>query len=86
MAIALHRWLCRPRILASVAVLSLVYYVVFMEGGPRQWRERFEREGEVIDESLEAVLNETLRVSCCGFFLCGFGTGRSSPLVFSLKR
>jgi hypothetical protein len=34
-----------------------------MGGGPRQWRERFARKGKVMDESLRAVLNETLGVS-----------------------
>jgi hypothetical protein len=69
MTMALHRWMCRPRILASVAVLSLAYYVLFVGGGPRQWRERFAREGEAIDESLKAVLNETLGVSLWLHFL-----------------
>lgn len=63
MTMALHRWVSRPRILASVAVLSLAYYVLFVGGGPKQWRERFARKGEAIDESLKAVLNETLGVS-----------------------
>ncbi|PMD33181.1 glycosyltransferase family 25 protein [Hyaloscypha variabilis F] len=31
-----------------------------MGGVPRQWKERFGRKGEAIDESLKAVLNETL--------------------------
>jgi hypothetical protein len=64
-SMAFNRWVCRPRILASVAVLSLAYYAVFMGGVPRQWKERFGRKGEAIDESLKAVLNETLGVSYC---------------------
>jgi hypothetical protein len=36
-----------------------------MGGVPRQWKERFGRKGEAIDESLKAVLNETLGVSYC---------------------
>lgn len=69
MTMAIHRWLCRPRILVAVAVavLSLAYYVLFMGGVPKQWRERFGRNGEVIDESLRAVLNEMLGVSRWGF-------------------
>jgi hypothetical protein len=63
-SMAINRWVCRPRILSSVAVLSLAYYAVFMGGVPRQWKERFGREGEAIDESLKAVLNETLGVNC----------------------
>ena len=62
-SMAFNRWVCRPRILGSVAVLSLAYYAVFMGGVPRQWKERFGRKGEAIDESLRAVLNETLGVS-----------------------
>jgi hypothetical protein len=34
-----------------------------MGGMPRPWKEKFGRKGEVIDESLKAVLNETLGVS-----------------------
>ena len=60
---SLHRWVCRPRILVSVVVLCLAYYAVFMGGVPKQWRERFARKGQAIDESLKAVLNETLGVS-----------------------
>jgi hypothetical protein len=60
---AFNRWVCRPRVLASVAVLSSAYYAVFMGGMPRPWKEKFGRKGEVIDESLKAVLNETLGVS-----------------------
>ena len=62
-SMAFNRRVCRPRILGSVAVLSLAYYAVFMGGVPRQWKERFGRKGEAIDESLRAVLNETLGVS-----------------------
>ena len=67
-AMGFNRWVCRPRILGSVAVLSLAYYAVFMGGVPRQWKERFGRNGEAIDESLKAVLNETLGVSFGPFF------------------
>jgi hypothetical protein len=34
-----------------------------MGGVPRQWKERFGKKGEAIDESLRALLNETLGVS-----------------------
>jgi hypothetical protein len=62
-SMAFNRWVCRPRIVGAVAVLSLAYYAVFMGGVPRQWTERFGRKGEAIDESLRAVLNGTLGVS-----------------------
>jgi hypothetical protein len=64
-SMAFNRWVCRPRVLASVAVLSLAYYAVFMGGVPRQWKERFGKKGEAIDESLKAVLNGTLGVGRC---------------------
>ena len=63
-SMAFNRWVCRPCILDFVAVLSLAYYAVFIGGVPRQWKERFWRNGEAIDESLKVVLNETLGVSC----------------------
>jgi hypothetical protein len=62
-SMAFNRWVCRPRILGSVAVLSLAYYAFFMGVVPKQWKDRFGRKGEAIDESLKAVLNETLGVS-----------------------
>ena len=36
---------------------------MLMGGVPRKWKERFRRKGDAIDESLKAVLNETLGVS-----------------------
>jgi hypothetical protein len=62
-SMALNRWACRPRILVLVAVLSLAYYVLFMGGVQRQWKERFGKKGEAIDESMKSVLNAALGVS-----------------------
>lgn len=44
-----------------------------MGGVPRQWRERFGTNSEVIGESLRVVLNEMFGVGCCGFLLRGRG-------------
>lgn len=38
-----------------------------MGGTPRQWKKRFWKKREAIDDSLKAVLNKTLGVSLVGF-------------------
>jgi hypothetical protein len=89
---AFNRWFCRPRILVLVAVLSLAYYVLFMGGVPSQWKERRGEKVEAIDESLKAVLNETLGVSlirffCSLFFLhCGCWCTRPGPQIAYTSR
>jgi hypothetical protein len=60
---AFNRWVCRPRVLASVRSSEFGVLCCVYEWHAAAVEREIWKKGEVIDESLKAVLNETLGVS-----------------------